>query len=207
MFLVVTIGLILVFLTPLGRQVGIGDIGIPEIIFGGDDWAGTPDASSFSSWRTKSEGGLRLTIENALTSDWHPYFSVAFADWDAAPALELTLAKREEGPDPLCDPVEGIMKVCNARYGVTGWVGLNEVYFNQKGFITQSVAKMNESYLKFSNQDEKQYVVCVSTELHKRKWKKGKQYCFFFPCSILPCHSQAPLILPLFYEYFNGLHF
>lgn len=53
------------------------------------------------------------------------------------------------------------MKVCNKKYGRTGWTGLNEVYF-EGAFIAASVAKMNESYLKASgtSKAEKLFVMC-----------------------------------------------
>mmetsp|Transcript_10862 Transcript_10862/g.12440 ORF Transcript_10862/g.12440 Transcript_10862/m.12440 type:complete len:412 (+) Transcript_10862:155-1390(+) len=159
----VTVVVILFFATPIFQNAGFGDVVIPDILFGGDDWEGTPDSNDFARWEldpAPNNNGLKLTIQNALTSDWEPYLMVAISDWNGAPALDLHLTKRIAGPDPPCSPVEGIMKVCNNKYGLTGWIGLNEVYFNRRGFITQSIAKMNESYLRNAPAAEKQYVIC-----------------------------------------------
>ena len=125
-----------------------------------DNW-GKGDGSAqgeFSQWRNNKKG-LELTIRNALSSSWDPFFVEAVRDWNAAPALLLTTEDASE--DPECDEVRGIMKVCNNFYGKTGWTGLNEVYFEGKN-IAASVAKMNEDYLSTSSttEAEKQYVMC-----------------------------------------------
>jgi len=160
LFVFCTVVVILFFATPIFQNAGFGGVVIPDILFGGGDWEGTDEKSNdFSRWEN-DDIGLTLTIQNALTSDWEEYLDVAISDWDAAPALNLVLTKRNAGPDPTCTPVEKIMKVCNNNYGLTGWIGLNEVYFNRRGFITQSVAKMNESYLRSAPAAEKQYVIC-----------------------------------------------
>lgn len=120
-----------------------------------DNWPESGGSGEFTQWRNRSKG-LELLIQNSLTSDWDVYFVEAVADWNEAPALSLMT--EDIDVDPNCSSVTGIMKVCNDSYGLTGWTGLNEVYFtggNSK--ISASVAKMNESYLKGKSDAEKQY--------------------------------------------------
>lgn len=114
----------------------------------------------FKSWRTKGGGknGLKLTVVNAMTSDWYTYFNQAVANWDVAPALSLTVLVAD--PDPDCGSIPGKLKVCNDAYGKLGWSGLNEAWLDSSGAITASTAKMNESYLKGSDFSEKLYVCC-----------------------------------------------
>merc|ERR1711933_427270 len=62
--------------------------------------------------------------------------------------------------DHLCQPVEGKMKVCNANFGETGWLGVNEILSYENGFIISSVAKMNEYYLKNAEYVKRQFTIC-----------------------------------------------
>jgi len=123
-----------------------------------DDIGNGTSVGTFSRWHNRGEG-LQLTLVNALTSDWYTYFDSAVIDWNGCPALDLSTTTIE--PDQSCQAISGKMKVCNAEYGFTSWTGLNEVYFEGSGgFIVSSVAKMNESYLRRSSREEKQYVMC-----------------------------------------------
>eukprot|EP00559_Dactyliosolen_fragilissimus_P005866 CAMPEP_0184859746 /NCGR_PEP_ID=MMETSP0580-20130426/4739_1 /TAXON_ID=1118495 /ORGANISM="Dactyliosolen fragilissimus" /LENGTH=500 /DNA_ID=CAMNT_0027356561 /DNA_START=34 /DNA_END=1533 /DNA_ORIENTATION=+ len=123
-----------------------------------DTWQPPSGGGQFSQWQNGGKGGLELTIINALTPEWHDHYEASFHDWNEAPALSLT-SQLASTPDPDCAPVRGAMKVCNKKYGRTGWTGLNEVY-SEGAYITSSVAKMNESYLENSTGAERRYVMC-----------------------------------------------
>ena len=60
-----------------------------------------------------------------------------------------------------CSALDGKVKVCNGDYGETGWRGLNNLVITN-GFITSSVARMNEFYTgdPSTDDDEMQYVMC-----------------------------------------------
>eukprot|EP00585_Thalassiosira_rotula_P007731 CAMPEP_0196159766 /NCGR_PEP_ID=MMETSP0910-20130528/46487_1 /TAXON_ID=49265 /ORGANISM="Thalassiosira rotula, Strain GSO102" /LENGTH=343 /DNA_ID=CAMNT_0041424691 /DNA_START=293 /DNA_END=1325 /DNA_ORIENTATION=- len=89
-------------------------------------------------------GGLHLTLRNALDDTWQDEFDSAVADWQESDALVLTAEKVEVDHD--CERVDGVMVVCNANFGATGWVGINENMI-MRGVIVGSVSKMNEYYL------------------------------------------------------------
>jgi hypothetical protein len=88
-----------------------------------------------------NEGGLHLTLLNALDDTWQQEFQDAVGDWVSSTALDLETERVEV--DHNCTSVEGVMVVCNANFGETGWVGINE---NElwDDVIYSSVAKMNE---------------------------------------------------------------
>eukprot|EP00956_Cyclotella_meneghiniana_P036415 scaffold125576_cov62-Cyclotella_meneghiniana.AAC.3 len=100
-------------------------------------------------WREEyiqpNQGGLHLMIANALDDTWQDEFYDAVADWTESPALELTTERIDV--DHNCTRIEGVMVVCNANFGDTGWVGINE---NElwDNVIYSSVSKMNEYYLR-----------------------------------------------------------
>lgn len=107
--------------------------------------ATTPEDAN--RWRgTRGTGGLELELVNALDADWHPFFEIAVAEWDAGNPDTLTLSVSNGTPDPDCAPIRGKMRVCNGNYGDTRWKGINVVSLINEEII-ESSAKMNEYYL------------------------------------------------------------
>jgi hypothetical protein len=117
--------------------------------------------SSTTLWQEKyierDGGGLHITIVNVLDDTWQKEFEVAIADWNESPALTITT--QQDDPDDQCTRREGVMVVCNANFGETGWVGINEneIVGNR---IRSSVAKMNEYYLRNANFYHRRFTMC-----------------------------------------------
>lgn len=123
-----------------------------------DKWGESNSTSYYFMEWNNDQKGLELEVVNALTEDWDNYFNRAVNEWNQASALDLSTRVADK-PDPDCTPVRGLLKVCNDAYGFTGWTGLNQ-NIREGRYITYSVAKLNESYLKNAIQSEKQYVMC-----------------------------------------------
>lgn len=115
--------------------------------------------NSTSEWESRAGQGLSLEIQNSLDDTWTAIFEQAVSDWDNGDPDALTLTTRTISVDRACSSVDGVMKVCNANYGETGWLGLNELLLLDRGIIVSSVAKMNEYYLLNSNEAERQYTM------------------------------------------------
>jgi hypothetical protein len=122
-----------------------------------DPWNDKPSNGTYERWQTKGTG-LKLTIQNALTDDWYPFFQTAVDDWNLAPALILGTVNATKA-DPSCTSIRGMLKVCNSDYGPTGWLGINESLL-QNNFIFSSVSKMNEHYLAQASQALRQFTMC-----------------------------------------------
>jgi len=112
-------------------------------------------------WRSDyiqpSNGGLQLKLLNALDDTWQSEFEQAVSDWKESEALTLTTEQVEV--DHTCTRIDGVMVVCNANFGDTGWVGINENSMLD-GVIQSSVAKMNEYYLRNANYDHRRFTMC-----------------------------------------------
>jgi len=132
----------------------------------GDLWDRDPfmGDNTKHAWRTNNgkKKGLDLELQNALDETWQNEFYLAVKDWDEGTPDALTLSTKKVAVNyNTCSPVNGVMKVCNANYGATGWLGVNEVITTvPAGIITQSVAKMNEYYLLNAGPDDRQYTMC-----------------------------------------------
>ena len=113
------------------------------------------------NWMSKlvepDNGGLHLTLLNALDDTWQQEFEDAISDWQESPALTLDPQRVEVDYD--CNRVDGVMVVCNANFGETGWVGINENEISGDKILS-SVAKMNEFYLRNAEYDHRRYTMC-----------------------------------------------
>ena len=122
------------------------------------DYGQDANATDFQRWRIgKNKKGLKLTLINGLSENWHDHFYQAIEDWNGAGALDLSTVMDNVGP-PCEKHTRGMVKTCNGDYGNTDWTGLNELLF-ENGWIVSSVAMMNEAYLRNARDAERQYVM------------------------------------------------
>ncbi|KAL3806906.1 hypothetical protein ACHAXA_011486 [Cyclostephanos tholiformis] len=127
-------------------------------LMGGDPMLGDNTTINWDNDHVDSEnGGLHLTLQNALDDTWQTEFETAVADWRESDALQLTTER--VAVDHNCNQVDGVMVVCNANFGATGWVGINENSI-MRGVIVSSVAKMNEYYLRNADFDHRRFTMC-----------------------------------------------
>jgi len=114
-----------------------------------------------NSWPTSGEGGLSLEVINALDDTWQTEFAAAMDDWENGNPDALTLTITQAEVDYNCQVLEGVQKVCSANFGDTGWLGINILStLTDSGEILESIAKMNEYYLRNAEQVERQYTMC-----------------------------------------------
>jgi hypothetical protein len=92
-----------------------------------------------------------------LDDNWQTEFEQAVSDWQESDALVLETERVDV--DHTCTPVDGYMVVCNANFGATGWVGINENSI-VRDVIVSSVAKMNEYYLMNADYDHRRFTMC-----------------------------------------------
>lgn len=119
-------------------------------------------------WNSPNQAGLELTLVNALTDDWQQEFQKAVSDWEEGSPDTLTLSTNRVAVDTECEPLSGLLKVCNGNYGETEWRGLNAILLDmQRRYIHSSTAKMNEFYLQKASRAQRQYTMCheVSREM------------------------------------------
>ena len=135
--------------------------GLDDLSFGGlfneDPKLGNNQTTRWKSDYIKDDG-LHLTLYNALDDTWQSEYSDAIADWQQSDALQLTTQR--VAVDYECTRVDGVMVVCNANFGATGWVGINENSISSRGVILSSVSKMNEYYLRNADYNHRRFTMC-----------------------------------------------
>jgi hypothetical protein len=104
--------------------------------------------------------GLDVYIVDNLEDRWKPYLTTSVNDWENGSPDALTINVREISTyDPECASVRNVVKVCNGDYGKTDWVGQNSAIVIG-GFISSSVAQMNDFHLNYMSDGEKQWTMC-----------------------------------------------
>ncbi|GKZ00089.1 hypothetical protein MPSEU_000962300 [Mayamaea pseudoterrestris] len=110
--------------------------------------------------RWRSDGsGLALEVVRATEESWYDFFYHAVDQWDQGTPDALTLSTSATDYDFSCTPLNYKLKVCNGDYGDTRWKGINKVLL-MDGYIFASAARMNEYYLKGTDDDQKTYTMC-----------------------------------------------
>ena len=163
--------------------------GLDDATFGElfDDGNSNNNATTSFLWKSDlikpNNGGLHLTIQNALDDTWQDEFQVVTSDWNKSPALTLQTQRVNVDDmlvfyDTTCEQrVDGIMKVCNANFGPTGWVGINENVIMRDERILSSVVKLNDYYLRNANYDQKRFTLC-------HEIGRGKFSCISLVCVV-----------------------
>jgi len=207
---VVVISVLLIFSFFSGKNVfipsnggGIGISGMPNIY---DPYKGTGGTMPTSKWETNGDDGLQITVYNALSSDWYPYFTQALQNWAFGHTpTSLLLFTQQVTTDSSCSSISNAIKVCNGDYGETGWKGINEAMVTSNGWITESTARMNDYYLSSASDGEKLYTMCHETG---HAWGLNHQGTAKYYVSIHTIYIYIFVFLPfihfvLFMSYFH----
>ena len=111
-------------------------------------------------WPTEG-AGLKVKIENACDDAWDTEFTLAVSDWDFGNPDALDLSESGKvARDSVCTELkEGVIKVCNADFGETPWRGLNQLTTGEGGWVTASLAQMNDYYLKNEEDAARRYTM------------------------------------------------
>ena len=125
-------------------------------------------------WARKSNP-FTLLVVDSVTADWDielddtlyawpasSEWSVP-GEWSASTVLNLSITSADESKKTRkrCRMVKGQIRVCNAVYGYTGWLGMATIGIDSNGHIDRGTAKVNDSYgWYWDDQEEKNHVMC-----------------------------------------------
>jgi len=109
---------------------------------------GASAAGASHSWAgyhwARTTTTFTLMLGDNLTPVWDPYLVTSSADWTTSDVLDTTVVPGRSGLRR-CTPTSGRVEVCNKDYGVTGWLGLGQVYV-QGSHITAGTVLLNDTY-------------------------------------------------------------
>lgn len=105
------------------------------------------------------------STSSSATTNWSAVLGLASSDWtdpvvSGAPDV-LDTPVTGGTPSSACDPLAGLVRVCNGEYGRNGWLGIATIWINGS-HILQGTARVNDSYFDndYNNANAKRHVLC-----------------------------------------------
>lgn len=105
-------------------------------------------ASADHAWNTyhwSTTGSLVVNLgDNVDPVKWRGHLLTASADWSLSTVLDSPVVAGNTRPKS-CRATSGMVEVCSANYGGTGWLGVAQIWLSG-GHIVQGIAKLNDYY-------------------------------------------------------------
>jgi hypothetical protein len=129
---------------------------LPSLVLGSHSWGGY-------HW-ARTTDTFTLKLGDNVSGLWGPMLDTASSDWSESTVLDTTVVPGSANPRN-CRATTGMVQVCSARYGNTGWLGVAGIYITGGTHITKAYVKNNDSYFgsstyQYNNTAEMQHVIC-----------------------------------------------
>jgi hypothetical protein len=109
----------------------------------------TGSAEANHSWGgyhwARTSNPFTVKLGDNVNSSWDAALQVASSDWTASSVLDTTVVPGSSNPRT-CKATAGMVQVCNATYGSTGWLGIASISVTGGTHITQGTVKLNDTY-------------------------------------------------------------
>lgn len=126
----------------------------------GHGWGPSPGV--YYHW-ARTSNPFTLKVGDNVTSAWDAHLGTAISDWHASSVLNLTGVAGNLNPRT-CKGTTGRVDVCNAKYGLNGWLGIASISITGGVHITKGTTKVNDSYYSPGSQYDtpawRQFVMC-----------------------------------------------
>lgn len=141
----------------LGLILGVAAVGL--LIAAGSADAGHAWANYH--WERASNPVTINHGDNVDPAKWGARLDEALADWNQSAVLDIVKVAGGTRPKS-CRPTDGMVEVCSASYGPTGWLGIASIWASGD-HITQATAQVNDYYhdnAPYNSYSWKQLVLC-----------------------------------------------
>ncbi len=104
-----------------------------------------------------------LMVIDSTTTDWWVELDTSLTEWSKSNVMDLWITETDNSTSSRqsCGLVAGKIRVCNAAYGSTGWLGLATIGIDSKGHIDRGAALLNDTYASYwGDQALKNHVMC-----------------------------------------------
>jgi hypothetical protein len=105
---------------------------------------------------------IPLPVIDNVTEDWDYHLVEAISQWSQSIVFSPWLIESDNRVKTRkdCLMATGRLRVCNYKYGATGWLGHTVIGFDQNGHIDKARVRLNDSYAQYWNMVSKNHVVC-----------------------------------------------
>ncbi len=122
-------------------------------------------ASADNSWGSyhwaRTANPLPLSLGDNVSSSWDAVLTTANSDWNVSAVLDNSVDPGRTNPRK-CNPGDGLVEICNAKYGFNGWLGIAGIWVSSS-HITKGYVKVNDSYFNtatYNTSPWRQLVMC-----------------------------------------------
>ena len=123
-------------------------------------------ASEDNSWANyhwaRISNPLPLSLGDNVSDKWDAHLADANSDWNDSAVLNNSVDPGRTSPRK-CSPDDGLVEICNAKYGFNGWLGVSGIWVYSDGHIAKGYVKLNDSYFNTSTYNTpawRQLVMC-----------------------------------------------
>lgn len=112
-------------------------------------------------WARPGSAEVMVPVGDNVGPQWDKYLTGAVAKWNKSTVIQSTIVGGKTLPIK-CKFVLGTIQICNAAYGLTGWLGLTSVALSN-GHISAMTNKLNDSYYNtptYNTAGWRSYVAC-----------------------------------------------
>lgn len=110
-------------------------------------FAGSAEANH--SWGgyhwARTSNPFTVKLGDNVGAAWDSSLAGASSDWTKSSVLDTTVVAGSTSPRT-CKATSGMVQVCNAAYGNTGWLGIASISVTGGTHITQGTVKLNDTY-------------------------------------------------------------
>ncbi len=92
----------------------------------------------------RTSNPFTVKLGDNVSTAWDASLLGASSDWSQSAVLDMVVVAGQTSPRS-CRAVNGMVEVCNYRYGNNGWLGVASIWLNGS-HITQGTVKLNDSY-------------------------------------------------------------
>ncbi len=107
--------------------------------------ASATNARNWNGYTWARSGNLSIQLVNNTSAKWTPYLETAASQWSAAANIDYRVVTGPTVDASVCSPSYGVIEVCSANYGKTGWIGMTNVY-TSGGHVVMATVRYNDYY-------------------------------------------------------------
>ena len=88
-------------------------------------------AGAFHSWDSfhwaRTSNPLTVSLGDNVSGVWDAHLVAANDDWNKSAVLNSSIDPGRTNPRR-CNPADGLVEICNAKYGFNGWLGIAGIW-------------------------------------------------------------------------------
>ena len=104
-----------------------------------------------------------LRVSANLTGKWRKHATRAARDWSKSGVVKMRVVNSRGGNRRVCQPRNGQVELCNAKFGENGWLGLSRIWIDSNNHIVKASITLNDTYFNqapYKKAKARQHTMC-----------------------------------------------